>query len=570
MFGFSGSDTARDHRGLVDAINRVQGMITFALDGTILDANENFLAATGYALAEVKGRHHSLFVEPAYAQSAEYRAFWDKLRRGEYDAGEYRRLGKGGREVWIQASYNPILDRAGKPVKVVKFATDITARKQQTADYDGQLAAIDKAQAVIQFKLDGTIIDANDNFLNTMGYSRDEVQGRHHSMFAEPAQAQSAEYKAFWDKLRRGEYDAGQYKRLGKGGREVWIQASYNPVMDASGRPYKVVKYATDVTTQVKAQLRVRAAVDDVVAAARRDDLTRRIDLDGMTGEVRALCEGINELLDGMTGIIVGIRDAAETIGSASDEISSGSQDLARRTEAQAASIEETAASMHEITATVKQNAQNAQTANQLAGTARDAAQTGGRVVGDAVAAVSQIEESARKISDIVGLIDEIAFQTNLLALNASVEAARAGEAGKGFAVVAQEVRALAQRSATASKDIKMLISTSNAQVKTGATLVKQTGGSLDDIVAAITRVSDIVAEIAAANREQSTGLEQVNTAVTGMDELTQRNSALVEETSASAQSLATQAASLTALVRRYRIEERRQAATERLATAAE
>ncbi|WP_370151423.1 methyl-accepting chemotaxis protein [Ferrovibrio sp.] len=570
MFGFSGSDTARDHRGLVDAINRVQGMITFALDGTILDANENFLAATGYALAEVKGRHHSLFVEPAYAQSAEYRAFWDKLCRGEYDAGEYRRLGKGGREVWIQASYNPILDRAGKPVKVVKFATDITARKQQTADYDGQLAAIDKAQAVIQFKLDGTIIDANENFLKTMGYALDEVKGRHHSMFAEPAYAQSAEYGAFWDKLRRGEYDAGQYKRLGKGGREVWIQASYNPVMDASGRPYKVVKYATDVTTQVKAQLRVRAAVDDVVAAARRDDLTRRIDLDGMTGEVRALCEGINELLDGMTGIIVGIRDAAETIGSASDEISSGSQDLARRTEAQAASIEETAASMHEITATVKQNAQNAQTANQLAGTARDAAQTGGRVVGDAVAAVSQIEESARKISDIVGLIDEIAFQTNLLALNASVEAARAGEAGKGFAVVAQEVRALAQRSATASKDIKMLISTSNAQVKTGATLVKQTGGSLDDIVAAITRVSDIVAEIAAANREQSTGLEQVNTAVTGMDELTQRNSALVEETSASAQSLATQAASLTALVRRYRIEERRQAATERLATAAE
>jgi len=215
---------------------------------------------------------------------------------------------------------------------------------------------------------------------------------------------------------------------------------------------------------------------------------------------------------------------------------------------------------MHEITTTVKQNADNAQAANQLAVAARDTAEKGGNVVQEAVVAVSRIEESAQKISDIIGLIDEIAFQTNLLALNASVEAARAGEAGKGFAVVAQEVRALAQRSANASKDIKALIQTSNSQVKSGATLVNQAGSSLTEIVSSIKKVSDIVAEIAAASREQATGLDQINTAVSSMDELTQRNGALVEETSASAQSLSTQADGLSALVQRYKIGERKPA----------
>ncbi|MEK9971283.1 MAG: methyl-accepting chemotaxis protein, partial [Ferrovibrio sp.] len=244
---------------------------------------------------------------------------------------------------------------------------------------------------------------------------------------------------------------------------------------------------------------------------------------------------------------------ASSAVRDASGEISTGSQDLAQRTESQAASIEETAASMHEITATVKQNADNAQAANQLASAARQTAEKGGRIVTDAVTAMNGIEQSAQKISDIVGLIDEIAFQTNLLALNASVEAARAGEAGKGFAVVAQEVRALAQRSASASKDIKGLIQESNAQVRSGAGLVQQTGSSLDEIVNAVKKVADIVAEIAAASREQATGLDQINTAVASMDETTQRNGALVEETSAAAQALSGQAHELNELVGFFR-----------------
>ncbi len=554
MFGWF----ARQRDALTDAklaaLNRSLGVIEFDLDGTILDANENFLKVMGYTLAEVRGQHHSIFVSPAYKTSSDYRSFWDKLRRGEYDSGEYLRQGKGGREVWIQATYNPILDRQGRPVRVVKFASDITEQKQRAADYSGQVEAIRKSQGMISFTLDGVVLDANDAFLKVLGYSLEEVKGRHHRIFVDPAQAESQAYRDFWAKLQRGEYDAGQYRRVGKGGRDVWIQASYNPILDAAGRPYKVVKFATDITPQMRASQLMRQAVSKVLAAARAHDLTQRIDLADLTGDVRDLCQGINELLNAIGTVIKALKQASVAIAQSTEAISTGSRDMSERTESQAASIEQTAASMHQITATVKQNADNAQAVNQLADSARDTAQRGGIVVQDAVAAVSRIEDSARRISDIVGLIDEIAFQTNLLALNASVEAARAGEAGKGFAVVAQEVRGLAQRSAHASKEIKGLISESNSQVKAGAELVGKTGGSLGDIITSIKRVTDIVVEISAASREQSMGLEQVNTAVTSMDELTQRNGVLIEQNAAAAKALAEQAVRLAHLVDQYQV----------------
>ncbi len=252
---------AADHQGQIDAIGKSQAVIHFALDGTILDANPNFLGAMGYTLDEIKGRHHSLFVEPGFATSAEYKNFWVRLGRGEYDAREYKRLAKGGREVWIQASYNPIFDMNGKPFKVVKYATDITARKLAEADIRGQVDAIGKSQAVIHFALDGTILDANQNFLDAMGYRLDEIKGRHHSTFVDPAHAASADYKQFWDRLRAGRYDAGEYKRLAKGGREVWIQASYNPILDMNGKPFKVVKFASDITRTMEARLAVAGLV---------------------------------------------------------------------------------------------------------------------------------------------------------------------------------------------------------------------------------------------------------------------------------------------------------------------
>jgi len=241
-----------DYAGQITAIGKSQAVIEFQMDGTILTANDNFLSAMGYTLGEIKGKHHSMFVDAAYGASFEYKEFWTKLNRGEHQSAEYKRIGKGGREVWIQASYNPILDLDGKPCKVVKYATDVTAAKLKNADYQGQLAAISKSQAVIEFKLDGTILGANENFLNVLGYRLDEIQGKHHSMFVEPAYGASFEYKDFWAKLNRGEYVAGEFKRIGKGGKEVWIQASYNPILDFNGRPFKVVKYASDITAIVQ------------------------------------------------------------------------------------------------------------------------------------------------------------------------------------------------------------------------------------------------------------------------------------------------------------------------------
>src|SRR5262245_14762248 len=378
-------------------------------------------------------------------------------------------------------------------------------------------------------------------------------------MFAEPAYRQSPEYRAFWQKLGRGEFDAGQYKRIGKGGREIWIQASYNPIFDASGKPFKVVKYATDITAQVLADQALKMAVQQtqgVLAATKDNDLTQRIPFEGRSGEIGALCSGINGLHDTMGLVISDIKQAAREVSNASAEISASTTDLSQRTEEQAASLEETSASMEEISATVKKNAENAQQANHVTSETRTVAERGGAVVGDAVSAMARIEESSRKISDIIGVIDEIARQTNLLALNAAVEAARAGEAGRGFAVVATEVRSLAQRSSQAAKDIKDLITSSAGQVKEGVDLVNRAGASLKDIVASIKKVADIVADIANASMEQSTGIEQVNKALTQMDEVTQQNSALVEENAATAKTLETQAGAMDQRVGVFHLDE--------------
>ena len=204
----------------------------------------------GYTLDEVRGKHHRMFGSPAESNSVAYREFWAKLGRGEFQAAQYKRFGKGGKAVWIQASYNPIVDSSGKLTGVIKFATDITAEKIRSMEDAGKIAAIDRSQAVIEFNMDGTIVTANENFLKAMGYSLAEIRGKHHSMFVVPADRDSAAYREFWARLNRGEFDAGEYKRLGKGGREIWILATYNPILDEAGKPFKVVKFATDVSAQ--------------------------------------------------------------------------------------------------------------------------------------------------------------------------------------------------------------------------------------------------------------------------------------------------------------------------------
>jgi methyl-accepting chemotaxis protein len=237
-------------RGKAAAIDRGQAVIEFNLDGTIVTANENFLKLTGYSLADIVDQHHRIFVDEAYAETPEYAQFWARLAEGHYESGEYKRFGRGGKEVWLRATYNPILDLEGRPFKIVKYALDVTNAKQRTAEYEGKVAAIGRSQAVIEFELDGTIINANENFLKTVGYSLDQVIGKHHRMFVEEEEARGNAYRTFWQRLAAGEYLSGEFKRVGKGGKEIWLQATYNPIFDLNGRPLKVIKYAIDVTDQ--------------------------------------------------------------------------------------------------------------------------------------------------------------------------------------------------------------------------------------------------------------------------------------------------------------------------------
>ncbi len=438
----------------LQALEKSQAIIEFDLDGTVLTANKNFLDTLGYTLDEIRGCHHSLFVPPGHRDSTEYREFWNALRRGEYQAREFMRIAKDGRPIWIQGSYNPLLDRNGKPFKVVKFATDITAQKLRSADYEGQIKAIYKSQAVIEFKLDGTIITANENFLKTLGYRLDEIQGQHHSLFVEPEYRDSAAYRTFWDSLRNGDYQAAEYKRLGKGGRAVWIQASYNPIIGADGKLSKVVKFATDTTAQVEDRIR-------------RGELQKTIDAD----------------LGQITEAVASTSERVTSAASASTQTSSNMQAVASGAEELAASVGEIS---RQAADALRISMQAVQQANETS------------------AIVSGLAVAAQKIGDVVKLINNIAEQTNLLALNATIEAARAGDAGRGFAVVASEVKSLATQTAKATDEI-------SAQIAE----VQGTTGSAVNVIEAITqtisRINEISAAIAASVEEQAAVTQSIS-----------------------------------------------------------
>jgi methyl-accepting chemotaxis protein len=538
--------------GLIAAINRSQAVIEFAMDGTILTANSNFLAIVGYSLAEIAGKHHSMFVDPAYRASADYRRFWEKLGRGEFDKAQYKRIGKGGREAWLEASYNPVLDANGKPVKVIKFATDITAQKHKdqlnsalknsldavtakimAADKDYNIIFVNKAAAELMLAVQPEIRKSLPNF------DAGQLMGSNIDVFHKHPSHQRA---------LLGELKGTMKVEVALGARTLSLTG--NPMYDESGARLGTVMEWVDRTEA----LHTEEELERIVAAVINGDMQARIGLSGKSGFFAALSQKINELIESFAGVVGEVKAAATELARGVQEISQGNQDLSERTEAQASSLEQTASSMEEMTASVRHNADNSEQANQLAVAARDQADKGGAVVSSAVRAMGEINESSKKIADIIGVIDEIAFQTNLLALNAAVEAARAGDQGRGFAVVASEVRNLAGRSATAAKEIKNLIGDSVQKVEEGSNLVARSGQTLDHIVIAVKKVSDIIAEIASASLEQSAGIEQVNKAVMHIDEITQQNAALVEQATAASRLMADQSQTLSNTLEKYRV----------------
>lgn len=494
---------ALDAAGQIQAISRSQAIAEFSMDGTVLTANRNFLDLMGYSLDEIRGKHHSIFVDGEYRNSAAYREFWDSLQRGDYQQAEFKRIGKGGRELWIQGSYNPILDVDDRPVKVVKYATDVTEQKRRNVNFESQIEAINNTQAVVGFNLDGEILDANQIFLDVMGYTSDEVRGRHHRMFVDPDYARSAEYTDFWRMLNDGRTQTGQFIRIAKDGTKRWLQASYTPIRDIDGHLTKVVKYATDLTVERR----------------QRDEILEDL--------ISTLSSSSEQIL-GISGALTNhARNTSESATTA-----------AGRTEEVASAMQTVAGSAEELTTTVREISRQTADGSSKATHAKNESDKAKEMI-------EQLSESSNAIGKIIKTISSIAQQTNLLALNATIEAARAGEAGKGFAVVANEVKELAKQTATATDDITNRVEAIQAASETAVGSIKTISEVIDGlneismaIATAIEEQAGTTNELARIVADSATAVRGVSENITEVNDMAVQTLSAGQETEASAKGL--------------------------------
>lgn len=548
-----------DHLGKVTAIDRAQAVIEFDLSGRVLTANANFLETMGYTLAEVQGKHHRVFCEPELAASPEYADFWHDLARGQFTSGQYKRLAKGGREVWLQATYNPILDPTGRPVKIVKFASDISEDQLRTAEYLGKVAALDRAQAVIEFTLDGTIITANQNFCDAMGYRLAEIEGKHHRVFCEPQLAQSQEYADFWERLGAGHFEGGEYKRLRKNGQEIWLQATYNPIFDAEGRPFKVVKFASDVSETKLRNAEIEARINAVdasqaviefdlegtVLAANENFLrTMGYSLRQITGQHHSMfCSddykqsqeyrdfwlrlGRGESVAGRFhrkgnyGRDVYIQATYTPVLDLSGtpfKVVKYAFDITEQVEKEkkvAQGARDMTATVRNLATSIDEISRSSRTATDLAQETSGNAEQGVEALRASLEAIGLIQKSSTSIGEIVRVMGEIANQTNLLAFNASIEAARAGEHGVGFSIVAGEVRKLAERSSEAAQQIGKLIEESAERVDQGSEVSKRAEGAFERIASSVARTNEAIRTISESTRVQQAASQEVDKLIT-------------------------------------------------------
>jgi len=534
------------------AINRTQAGVFVDLNGKIEHANRKFLTLLDYTLDEISRKRFSTLLSPGGTDQTPWDQKWATIIAGQPLSGEYELTHKNGRSCWIQATFNPIVGLNGKTSRVVIYSIDITEEVSQRKEIAMiSLVASKTDNSVVITDANERIEYVNEGFTRITGYTLDEALGKKPGRLLQGEKTNPETVADVRRKVSSKEPFYDEILNYNKSGQPYWVSLAINPVFDDQGNLIRFVSIQGEVTENKLRNLENERGMRESVAvleALAQGKLNQPM-VGDYKGTFQEISVAINGTVDNLVDVVQRIRMVASTVDTAAREINAGNADLISRSESAAASLEETSTSMEEITITVEQNAKSSAHAKELALGAHEEAEKGGKIVSHAVSAMVDINDSSKRIADITGVIDDIAFQTNLLALNASVEAARAGEQGRGFAVVASEVRNLAGRSAEAAKEIKELIGDSVKRVENGVELVNETGETLVSIVTRVKKVADIVADITSASQEQADGVKQVHNAIVQIDKTTQQNASLVEQASAASQSTTEQAENLIELI---------------------